>query len=123
MECGLRFDAACELPGLAFERCPKKCTRTVGHPGRCWCDFHAKWPNQVWQSEEEALWKGTSFKDVLALLELKGLEQHATTIFQLGINTPKQLADIGLEQLWAAGWSQESTDSLRNAKVPERIRR
>ena len=87
-----------------------------------WCKFHEQWPHKEWQSKVECLWKGDSFKDVLELFELKGLEECASSVVQLGIRTPKQLAEVDLETLWNKGWSEEHTAILWNTrvKVPEK---
>ena len=117
MLCGSRFGAACELPGIAFKRCPLTCVRYVGNPGRCWCEFHEKSPNVEWTSEEDRLWQRDSFRDVLAILELKGLEEYATIVLHMGITKPKHLAEVELETLWEAGWSVEHTCVLRKAEL------
>ena len=42
--CGDVNIAGCELPGMAYPRCKAKCCRSVGHPGKCWCSFHERYP-------------------------------------------------------------------------------
>ena len=44
LSCGAVNGAGCELPGMAWPRCKARCCREVGHPGKCWCSFHERYP-------------------------------------------------------------------------------
>ena len=46
-KCGDINNATCELPGMAYPRCKTKCHRSIGHPGKCWCSFHDRYPWNV----------------------------------------------------------------------------
>ena len=104
--CGDSTGAACDLPGLGFQRCRSKCERLAGHIGRCWCAFHERNPNCV-QMEEVPPPQEESFKGVLNILKEKGLVRHGVKLFEKGVVTPSELAKKPVETLMSWGIPEE----------------